>query len=86
MPFFSNLHSFGPEKTIMIREMESGLYRLSPFFFSRWMVELPFRCLFPLIYSSIFYWMAGLQEEGDKFVLFFVTMMLVDNCGQATDT
>lgn len=81
LSFFSNLNTFGPEKLIMMREMQSGLYELAPFFFSRWSVEMPFRCLFPFIYSCILYWMTGLQADGGKFVLFFLTLMLVDNCG-----
>lgn len=77
----SNLNTFGPERLVMQREMESGLYGLPAFFFSRWIVEVPFRVLFPLTYSSILYFMFGLQETGEKFILFTVTLILIDNCG-----
>jgi len=81
MSFMSNLNTFGPEKLVMQREMESGLYNLPAFFFSRWIVEVPFRVIFPFIYSTITYWMIGFQQLGDNFILFAIALILIDNCG-----
>jgi len=81
MSFFSNLNTFGPEKMVMMREIESGMYRVHSFFFSRWIVEIPFRIVFPFIYSTILYWMVGFQPDAGRFFLFFVALMLIDNCG-----
>ena len=79
--FLSNLNTFGPEKIVMTREMESGLYSLPSYFFSRWIVEVPFRILFPLVYSSIVYWMIGFQATAGHFFLFAAALVLIDNCG-----
>jgi ABC-type multidrug transport system permease subunit len=83
MSYLSNLSTFGPDKIVMQREMESGLYRLPAFFFSRWIVELPFRIIFPIVYSAILYFMVGLQEVAEKFALFTLALILLNNCGTA---
>jgi hypothetical protein len=82
----SNLNTFGPEKLVMEREMQSGLYNLPAFFFSRWGVEVPFRVIFPLCYSAILYFMIGFQEEGENFILFAIGLILIDNCGTNSQT
>jgi ABC-type multidrug transport system permease subunit len=86
MSFMSNLNTFGPEKLVMEREMQSGLYNLPAFFFSRWGVEVPFRVIFPLCYSAILYFMIGFQEEGENFILFAIGLILIDNCGTNSQT
>ena len=86
MSFMSNLNTFGPEKLVMEREMQSGLYNLPAFFFSRWGVEVPFRVVFPLCYSAILYFMIGFQEEGVNFILFAIGLILIDNCGTNSQT
>eukprot|EP00456_Euglypha_rotunda_P052471 TRINITY_DN4227_c1_g1_i14.p1 TRINITY_DN4227_c1_g1~~TRINITY_DN4227_c1_g1_i14.p1 ORF type:complete len:719 (+),score=105.36 TRINITY_DN4227_c1_g1_i14:239-2158(+) len=74
---------FANEKAVFLREYRSGLYKLPAYFFSRTLVELPFRIFFPVLGAEILYWMAGYQDVASKVVLFAVTMILLENAGSA---
>lgn len=45
--------------------------------------ELPEHCAFTLIYSLPIYWLAGLNEAADRFLLNFLLVWLVVYCSRA---
>jgi len=77
------LSIFAAEKTVFIREFESGLYRLPAYFLSRTCVEFPFKVFFPIIGGTILYWLIGFQAVASKYVIMVVTMVILENCGTA---
>jgi len=77
------LSIFAAEKSVFIREYESGLYRLPAYFLSRTVVELPFKIVFPIIGGTILYWVIGYQALASKYVLMVFIMVILENCGTA---
>ena len=43
-----------------------SLYKVWPYFLSRVLFETPLNCFFPLLYSAIIYFLAGLQVTGSR--------------------
>jgi len=72
---------FAVEKLVFLREFQSGMYRLPAYFLSRTIVELPFKIIFPIIGSNIFYWLVGLQRNGGNFLIYVITLILIENVG-----
>jgi len=64
---------FPTERDIFNREQASGMYRPISFFIGRTVAETPQHVMFTVILSSISYWMFGLQNDGDKFLVFLAT-------------
>jgi len=77
------LSIFAAEKTVFIREFETGLYRLPAYYLSRTVVELPFKFFFPIIGGTIMYWLIGFQDVASKYVILILTMIILENCGTA---
>jgi ABC-type multidrug transport system permease subunit len=71
------------EKAVFTREYKNGYYSLPAYFFSKTVVELPHNVLFPLLLTCITYWMVGYQNEGDKFIICAIALILLTNCGTA---
>ncbi|KAI8866913.1 hypothetical protein GQ42DRAFT_165178 [Ramicandelaber brevisporus] len=66
------LFIFALDRAIMIRERQSGTYRVSAFYLARVVVELPVRMLPSLIFDIIIFWMADLNHSdgGRQFGVF----------------
>jgi ABC-type multidrug transport system permease subunit len=70
------LSIFGEEKIVFTREYGAGYYSMPPYFAAKVMVELPFHIVFPWVFSTIVYWMVGLQNAADKYFIFVVFVVL----------
>jgi len=77
------LSIFAAEKSVFIREYESGLYRLPAYFLSRTFVEIPFKITFPILGGTILYWLVGYQALAGKYVVMVFIMVILENCGTA---
>lgn len=53
------LTTFGGEKAVFAREYGSGMYSLASYFWSRWLMQLPFTLVLPLLFATITYFMCG---------------------------
>ncbi|ESO03399.1 hypothetical protein HELRODRAFT_80591, partial [Helobdella robusta] len=75
---FSNLSSvglFALERKIFIHESVGGFYRISAYFFSKYLCDLVPMRIVPLIFFSVtVYYMIGFQLEIYKFLLFFLIL------------
>ncbi|RUS91325.1 hypothetical protein EGW08_000939 [Elysia chlorotica] len=73
----SALELFIKERSIFIHENVSGFYRVSAYFVSKMFLDLiPMRMLPCLLFSSIVYFMIGLQATFMKFLIFFLGLAL----------
>lgn len=68
---------FPAEHAIVVKERAAGTYRLSPYFLSKMLCETPFSLIFPTLYNSIVYYMAGLNPAADRFVLHLISFWLM---------
>jgi len=77
---FGNMNAvqiFIEERNFFIHECASGYYRVSSYFLSKVVCDLlPMRIVPIAIFASITYWMIGLQNDVDKFLIYTLTLIL----------
>ena len=77
-----NSLTFPVERPIMIKDYKEGLYGVVPYFFSKFVAELPVVFLFTLVYSLLSYFATDLNlETGDKYFSFFGILFLTHLSG-----
>lgn len=91
--FFSSLYvgllEFFPERPVLEKERGSGSYRLSSYFLSKFVANIPLRVALPVLYISIAYPMAFHGDEllsDSKGIPFFSVLgiiVLVSQCGES---
>jgi len=59
---------FPIERSIILKERESGCYKLSAYFIAKTVSEAPTRLCLPFIYMCISYWVAGINPSITVFV------------------
>ncbi|KAG1675510.1 hypothetical protein FOA52_001810 [Chlamydomonas sp. UWO 241] len=64
---FQAIFNYPSEFSMVVKERQSGMYRLSAYYISRSLSDLPMDCLLPTILSIIIYFMAGLRLEPGAF-------------------
>ncbi|KAK4525866.1 hypothetical protein GAYE_SCF17G3775 [Galdieria yellowstonensis] len=73
---FGTVFTFPLERSIVLRERASGMYRVSAYYLSKTLVEIPRSMLFSLFYCVVLYWMVGLRDSARSFFLFLVVIFL----------
>ncbi|KAL6202196.1 hypothetical protein ACLB2K_025905 [Fragaria x ananassa] len=77
-PLFQAIFTFPPERKMLEKERTSGTYRLSSYFMSRIIGDLPMELVLPTLFITIVYWMAGFKTTaGNFFHTLFVLLLLV---------
>ncbi|PSC67254.1 ABC transporter G family [Micractinium conductrix] len=74
------VNSFPAERVLSLRERASGMYLASAYFLAKTTAEAAMYVIAPICFSSIAYWMVGLQPTFGKFCVFSCFMVL---CQQA---
>eukprot|EP00918_Siedleckia_nematoides_P016305 GHVU01035050.1.p1 GENE.GHVU01035050.1~~GHVU01035050.1.p1 ORF type:complete len:161 (-),score=14.66 GHVU01035050.1:257-739(-) len=74
--------TFIVEKQIIIREYEAGLYSSVSYYMSKTFVDLPYQLLNPIIFTSIFWYMAGINDDPKAFftAMGFVLLVTLGAC------
>ncbi|KAM9364979.1 ATP-binding cassette sub-family G member 8 [Pholidichthys leucotaenia] len=65
------------ERAMLFHELEDGMYSVTSYFFAKVLGELPEHCVFTLVYALPIYWLAGLNEAPDRFLLNFLIVWLM---------
>ncbi|PKI55937.1 hypothetical protein CRG98_023669 [Punica granatum] len=73
-PLFNATLAFPLERPMLTKEMSSGMYRLSSYFFARTAGDLPMELVLPTIFVTVTYWMGGLRPS---MVTFALTLLIV---------
>ncbi|CAN8273681.1 unnamed protein product [Cochlearia groenlandica] len=68
-PLFQQIFTFPQERRMLGKERSSGMYRLSPYFMSRVIGDLPMELILPTMFLIIVYWMAGLNPNPINFLM-----------------
>ncbi|KAK7111238.1 protein white-like [Littorina saxatilis] len=76
---FAVVNSFPHELAIFMREYGSGLYRTDVYFLAKGLAELPTFVILPVIFISIDYWMIGLTETWQAYLVATGIIVLVSN-------
>ncbi|XWS11077.1 hypothetical protein CRYUN_Cryun38cG0052800 [Craigia yunnanensis] len=67
-PLFQAIFTFPQERMMLEKERSSGMYRLSSYFMSRTIADLPMELILPTAFITITYWMAGLKPTAGNFL------------------
>ena len=62
---------------IFLREHFNGMYRTDVYYISKQLAELPVFIVVPTIFVAVFYWMAGLNPDVDRFFVAIAIMILL---------
>lgn len=68
---------FQEEKLVFNRDRDSGAYRVSTYFLSKTVAELPIQLIGPLAYIIVAYWMIGLNPGAEQF---FFAVLVIEFC------
>uniref|UniRef100_A0A3Q1GRZ6 ATP-binding cassette sub-family G member 8 n=1 Tax=Acanthochromis polyacanthus TaxID=80966 RepID=A0A3Q1GRZ6_9TELE len=71
------------ERAMLYHELEDGMYSVTSYFFAKVLGELPEHCVFTLVYGLPIYWLAGLNEAPDRFLLNFLLVWLMVYCSRS---
>lgn len=71
------------ERAMLYHELEDGMYSVTSYFFAKVLGELPEHCVFTLVYGLPIYWLAGLNEAPERFLLNFVLVWLMVYCSRS---
>ncbi|KAG9159553.1 hypothetical protein Leryth_013546, partial [Lithospermum erythrorhizon] len=75
-PLFQAIFTFPQERMMLEKERASGMYRLSSFFMSRIVGDLPMELVLPTIFVFITYFMAGFKASAVSFIYYLFTILL----------
>jgi ABC-type multidrug transport system ATPase subunit len=81
---FAALFAFPAEYGMLCKERQSGMYRVSAYFFSRALVDLPLETVYPSLFVVACYWMGWLRAEAWAFFAHWAAMLLVVLVAQST--
>ncbi|XP_070697484.1 ATP-binding cassette sub-family G member 8-like [Pempheris klunzingeri] len=71
------------ERAMLYHELEDGMYSVTSYFFAKILGELPEHCVFTLVYGLPIYWLAGLNEAPERFLLNFLLVWLMVYCSRS---
>lgn len=75
-PLYHAIFTFPEERRMLEKERSSGMYRLSSYFISRMIADLPMELVLPTIFLLISYWMAGLKPHALNFLYTLFSLLL----------
>eukprot|EP00158_Paraphelidium_tribonemae_P006273 Partr_v1_DN27758_c0_g1_i1_m67628 putative ATP-binding cassette, sub-family G (WHITE), member len=73
----------GWERIVFQREYASSLYSAAMYYLSKCTAELPLQIASPILFSFITYFMVGLSQSVEQFLIYMADVTLVTFCGQA---
>mmetsp|Transcript_12998 Transcript_12998/g.40025 ORF Transcript_12998/g.40025 Transcript_12998/m.40025 type:complete len:644 (+) Transcript_12998:133-2064(+) len=68
----STASTFASEYHIIRKENANSSYRLSAYFMSKSLVDVPYDIIYPFIFGVIVYWLTGMAPDFKKFVIFLI--------------
>eukprot|EP00009_Paramoeba_aestuarina_P004200 CAMPEP_0201510384 /NCGR_PEP_ID=MMETSP0161_2-20130828/3093_1 /ASSEMBLY_ACC=CAM_ASM_000251 /TAXON_ID=180227 /ORGANISM="Neoparamoeba aestuarina, Strain SoJaBio B1-5/56/2" /LENGTH=688 /DNA_ID=CAMNT_0047905545 /DNA_START=21 /DNA_END=2087 /DNA_ORIENTATION=- len=66
-------------RSLFLKEKAAGLYRISAYYLSKTLADLPSLLVAPLIFCTIAYWLIGFQPKFVKFLIFFAIIFIFIN-------
>nr|QNH67901.1 ATP-binding cassette transporter subfamily G-like protein 2 [Brachionus rotundiformis] len=80
---FFVVNVFPLELPIFIREYQNGMYKVISYYLAKTLTDLPTFFVLPILFMSIAYWMANLNNSADRFFICVSIIVLVVQCSLA---
>lgn len=77
MYFQTSVALFPVEREIFIKEYDSGLYSIGPYYLSKLLIDLPLTAFFPILFTCIVYYAVNLYSPAENFFLFMLGTILL---------
>jgi ABC-type multidrug transport system permease subunit len=76
------LNTFPKEKSVVNRELSNRAYDTFSYFVAKLVTELPLNCVPPMMFSTIIYWIVGLNPAPDRILQFYgiISMLALSAC------
>eukprot|EP00733_Pompholyxophrys_punicea_P001147 Pompholyxophrys_punicea_v1_NODE_506_length_1821_cov_8.150623.p1 type:complete len:441 gc:universal NODE_506_length_1821_cov_8.150623:390-1712(+) len=75
--------TFPNERMLFMREYDNNMYSVVSYYSGKVLTEFPFQIIFPVVFSSVSYYMVGFNPLFSKFLLQIVALFFVTLCGNA---
>ena len=75
--------TFPLERNLLVREQNSGMYKIWTYFFGRTTTDLAMNIVFPLVFALIVYWFIGLANTASQFFMFYFSLWLTVNAASS---
>ncbi|CAL1533116.1 unnamed protein product [Lymnaea stagnalis] len=76
---FAVVNSFPLELAIFLREYGTGLYRVDSYYLTKTLSEVPLFVVISIIFTTLTYWMVGLYNSWDAYLIAVGILLLVAN-------
>ena len=76
---FAIINSFPIEISIFMREYGSGLYRVDTYYLTKTFAEMPVFWVISILFTTITYWMMGLYNSTEAYLVAVAILLLVAN-------
>ena len=73
---FSAINTFPGERGVINRERSSKAYHVLPYYIARFICDMPLRIFQALLFSSIIYWIAGLNPSAAAYFIFCCVIIM----------
>jgi ATP-binding cassette subfamily G (WHITE) protein 8 (sterolin 2) len=83
MAILSVIVQWQSERVVYTRELAEGMYSATPYYFSKILSELPFDIVLNFLHCVIVYWMVNLNRSFERFMIFYVIILLEIYCSQS---
>ncbi|CAM6101749.1 unnamed protein product [Calypogeia fissa] len=82
-PLFTGIFTFPQERAMLAKERGADMYRLSAYFMSRTLADIPLDFLLPIVFQLVAYFMGNLRMTGEAFflTLFIVFLVVMSSAG-----
>ncbi|CAM6106595.1 unnamed protein product [Calypogeia fissa] len=82
-PLFTGIFTFPQERAMLAKERGADMYRLSAYFMSRTLADIPLDFLLPIMFQLVAYFMGNLRMTGEAFflTLFIVFLVVMSSAG-----
>lgn len=79
---FGSVYVFPFEKHYLVKERRADMYRLSAYYLCSTLCDMMAHLLYPIIFMSILYFMAGFKRTVSSFLLTLLAVLLIVITGQ----
>eukprot|EP00163_Fabomonas_tropica_P020214 TRINITY_DN3560_c0_g1_i4.p1 TRINITY_DN3560_c0_g1~~TRINITY_DN3560_c0_g1_i4.p1 ORF type:complete len:659 (+),score=111.51 TRINITY_DN3560_c0_g1_i4:69-2045(+) len=77
------ISTFPVERALFLREHANRMYSLPAYYMGKTLSEFPWQLIFPLLFTSIAYFLIGLQTDFTKYCYHYLATVAVSNVGQS---